>query len=148
MNAIESRGSVLVADDEPAVRELLALVLEGQGYQVRTACDGQQALDALDQEMPQIVLLDISMPEVDGIRVLHRVRHDPRLKDVPVVMLSGMNEAHDIALAMDAGADLYLTKPFALADVSAVLDRFTRLGTVPAPAPPPVAERPWWQFWN
>jgi len=117
-------GFVLVVDDDADVRTLVAELLRRAGYRVMEAPDGRVALRALYEEQPDLVLLDISMPELDGWATLERIRE---LSDVPVVMLSALGAELEKVRALRGGADDYVTKPFGrqelLARIESVLRR-------------------------
>jgi DNA-binding response OmpR family regulator len=103
---------VLVVDDDPINRRLLERSLVADGFKVITAADGAQALDYLGETTPDIVLLDVLMPHVDGFGVLERIKAESRLREVPVIMISGL-EDHDTAIrCIELGAEDYLPKPF------------------------------------
>ena len=106
-----------MADDDPAVRESLRRSLEFNGYDVITAADGAVTLAAVDADRPDLVLLDVNMPHVDGLEVCRRLRASGN--DVPVLMLTARVEVGDRVLGLDAGADDYLPKPFALEELLA-----------------------------
>lgn len=116
--------SVLVVDDDPDVRALVSTLLGRAGYLISEAPDGRAALKALYDERPDLVVLDVNMPDLDGWATLERIRD---LSDVPVVMLSARGEELDKVRALRAGADDYVTKPFGrqelLARVESVLRR-------------------------
>jgi CheY-like chemotaxis protein len=101
---------VLVVDDELAIRDLLAFVLREEGHQVRTASDGQDALAQLAMNKPDLVLLDVMMPVLDGREVLKHIRADATLRRVPILVMSA---AADLSV-LDGGFDGYLAKPFDL----------------------------------
>jgi adenylate cyclase len=104
--------TVLVVDDDPVSRRFLERSLVADGFEVATAVDGAQALDYLCETTPDIVLLDVLMPRVDGFGVLERIKADSRLREVPVVMISAL-EDHDSAIrCIELGAEDYLPKPF------------------------------------
>jgi two-component system response regulator MprA len=108
---------ILVADDDPAVRESLRRSLTFNGYEVSLADDGRAALAALDSSRPDLILLDVNMPHVDGLEVCRRLRAAGN--DLPVLMLTARVEVGDRVLGLDAGADDYLAKPFALEELLA-----------------------------
>lgn len=117
---------VLIVDDEPAVREMLGRVLRPEGYEILQAGDGQQALALIQQEKPDLLLLDIRMPGLDGLEILRRAKALDR--DLPVVMVTSNALVQDAVAAMRAGSDDYLVKPLEPADVirsvrSALMDR-------------------------
>jgi DNA-binding response OmpR family regulator len=115
---------VLVVDDEPMVREVLARYLEAEGFAVVTAGDGVEALDRFGESAPDLVLLDLMLPRIDGFEVFDRLR---TLGRVPVIMLTARGEETDRVVGLDLGADDYVTKPFSprevVARVRAVLRR-------------------------
>ncbi len=111
------RVRILVADDDPAVRESLRRSLSFNGYQVTLASDGTEALAAATDPAPDLVLLDVNMPGVDGLEVCRRIRASG--SDVPVLILTARVEVGDRVLGLDAGADDYLPKPFALEELLA-----------------------------
>jgi DNA-binding response OmpR family regulator len=122
MEAMSAR--VLVVDDEPMVRDVLTRYLEQAGYEVRTAGDGQEALDEFVARTPDIVLLDLMLPRVDGLDVFKRMRS---AAGTPVIMLTARGEETDRVVGLEIGADDYITKPFSprevLARTRAVLRR-------------------------
>lgn len=104
---------VLLADDEDEILELLSLTLEDdERYEVLLATDGEQALEIIQREQPELVFLDVQMPKIDGISVCEAVRKDPRTADTKVVMLTALAQETEIDRALLAGADDYMTKPF------------------------------------
>jgi signal transduction histidine kinase len=103
---------ILVVDDNAANRDTLARRLQRQGYVVVAAASGRQALEILRADTCDLVLLDIMMPEMDGYEVLQRIKGDPRLQAIPVVMISALSELDSVARCIEMGADDYLTKPF------------------------------------
>jgi DNA-binding response OmpR family regulator len=119
-------NDILVVDDEASVVEVVALYLQREGFQVRVARNGRQALISIQEKLPALVVLDLMLPEVDGISVLRRLRDDPKL-DVPVIMLTARRQETDRIYGLELGADDYVTKPFSPAElvsrVKAVLRR-------------------------
>jgi len=111
------RVRILVADDDPAVRESLRRSLSFNGYEVALASDGTTALAAATDPAPDLVLLDVNMPGMDGLEVCRRLRASG--SDVPVLILTARVEVGDRVLGLDAGADDYLPKPFALEELLA-----------------------------
>lgn len=114
MNAGGAPGCrrVLVVDDDPLIRELLRTLLDLEEFEIIEAWDGTQALAQAREHNPDLVLLDVSMPGVDGFDVCAQLRADPDLADVGVVLLTARATQHDRERGMEAGADAYLTKPF------------------------------------
>jgi two-component system, cell cycle response regulator len=105
-------GTVLVVDDDPVNRAILQRGLERQGHRVRTAEDGRQAVEMLASEPVDVVLLDVLMPEMDGYAVLERMKADDRLRDIPVVVVSALDEMESVVRCIEMGAEDYLPKPF------------------------------------
>jgi CheY-like chemotaxis protein len=114
---------VLIVDDENSTRRLVAVTLAGGAYQVLEARDGAEALDVIGREQPDVVLLDIQMPEIDGIEVCRRVKADPALAGTVVVMLTAQAQADARRRATEAGADTFLTKPFSPLQVLEMVKR-------------------------
>ncbi len=105
------RGSLLVVDDNPTNRDLLTRQLARHGYIVAAAADGAEALDKLAGRDFDLVLLDVIMPGMDGVETLHRLKADERLRDIPVIMLSSLDEVESAVRCIEAGAEEYITKP-------------------------------------
>jgi two-component system phosphate regulon response regulator PhoB len=118
---------ILVVEDEAALAEVLRYNLEGEGFRVAVAGDGRTALERLEENPPDLVVLDWMLPEVSGIEICRTMRRRPDLKDVPVILLTAKGEEHDRVRGLDAGADDYVVKPFSpkelIARVRAVLRR-------------------------
>ena len=108
---------VVVADDEHDIADLLAMNLTVEGYRVETVYDGQAALDAVRALHPDFVLLDVMMPNLDGIEVLQALKADADTKDIPVIMLTAKTSDDDVWAGWQAGASYYVTKPFDLDDL-------------------------------
>jgi two-component system, OmpR family, KDP operon response regulator KdpE len=107
---------VLVVDDEPALLRAVGAALKARDYEVATAVTGQAAIDAVALEAPDLIVLDLGLPDIDGIEVCRRVR---QWTDVPIVVLSAEGSEHRKVLALDEGADDYVTKPFSTAELLA-----------------------------
>jgi DNA-binding response OmpR family regulator len=124
------RGHVLIVDDEPMVREVLSAYLERDGYRVASANDGAEALRMLRLGRPDVVVLDLMLPKVDGLAVLAQLR---KTADVPVIVLTARGEEPDRVLGLELGADDYVVKPFSprelVARVASVLRRSSPLPT-------------------
>jgi len=105
---------VLVVDDDPVIMRLLEVNFEMEGYTVVTATDGQQALDEIAKQPPDLVVCDIMMPVVNGLEVVETLRRsgDQALEGLPVILLSAKAQASEVQKGLDAGADDYITKPF------------------------------------
>lgn len=118
------RENVLIVDDDSHIREVIRFALRKAGYQTCEAADGQQALDAFYRQQPDIVILDILMPELDGNDVCKEIRRE---SDIPIIFLSSMDDEVDKIVGLELGADDYVTKPFSprelVARVKAILKR-------------------------
>jgi len=123
------RPTVLVIDDELQIRRLLRVCLEGNGYQVIEAGTGQEAITEAAQRRPDVVVLDLGLPDIDGVTVLKRLREWSK---VPVVVLSVRDREEDKILALDNGADDYVTKPFGTGELLARL-RVAQRHAAPGP---------------
>jgi len=107
-----SSPRILVADDEPALLRLLEFVLGRRGFIIQGVTNGNAAIEVLKAESPDLVILDVMMPGLDGYEVLTFVRETPRLEGLPVVMLTARAQLDDIQRGLTLGADAYLAKPF------------------------------------
>ena len=124
---------VLVVDDEPAIRRALERALRLEGFTVRTASGGKAALDAVAEAAPDVIVLDIAMPDLDGVAVTSRLRADGI--DVPICVVSARDEVDDRVAGLQAGADDYMVKPFALPELIARLHALLRRRTEPPSVP-------------
>lgn len=123
--------NILVCDDEREIVDALEIYLVNEGYRVFKAYDGMEALDILDKEPIHLVLMDIMMPRMDGMRALMKIREE---RNIPVIMLSAKSEDYDKITGLNLGADDYVTKPFnpleLMARVRSQLRRYTNLGSM------------------
>ncbi|MCH9806138.1 MAG: response regulator [Alphaproteobacteria bacterium] len=110
-------ASILIADDEKNICFAMQFLLEGQGYDVTCVEDGAQAIDALQSSQPQLLLLDLTMPKLNGYEVCQAARADPRLGAMRILIVSAQCKDVAVEKAMAMGADGYLKKPFSSADV-------------------------------
>lgn len=111
--------TVLVVDDEPNMVLSLEFLMKDAGYEVRTASDGEAALAAVEESLPDLLLLDVVMPGRDGYDVCQTIRANPAWNDVRIVMLTAKSRAVDKRKGRELGADAYLTKPFSTDDLMA-----------------------------
>lgn len=120
-------ATILVVEDEPGIQEVLNFNLTQHGHAVLQAEDGETALAMLRNALPDLVLLDWMLPGLSGMDVARRIRTDPRLKDIPIIMLTARAEERDKVQGLESGADDYITKPFSprelMARIKAVLRR-------------------------
>ena len=118
-----SAGSlVVVADDEEDILDLVTTIIERSGHEVLPVRDGAAALAAIRERRPDLVILDIAMPEVDGLEVLRRLRSDARTSELPVLLLSARAQEDDVRLAFATGANAYVKKPFSPGELSRRVD--------------------------
>jgi CheY-like chemotaxis protein len=122
-----SKKKILVADDEQSIRSLVTRFLSNK-YTVLEAEDGEEAIEISRSQKPDLILLDIMMPKMDGYTACHTLKRDSITKAVPVVMLTGLGYALNMKLSQDMGADGYITKPFTTKDL---LDTIGQLLTSP-----------------
>jgi len=131
---VKDQPSVLMVDDTPANLELLSVMLKGRGYRVRAAVSGRLALQAARNDPPDLILLDISMPEMDGYEVCAKLKSEERLKDIPIIFLSALTETMDKVKAFGAGGVDYIIKPFQFEEGSGSARRGAP-GIAPAESP-------------
>jgi len=128
-------ATILVVDDDPVIQKLLAVNFEMEGYRVLTADDGVGGLEQVAACRPDLVVLDVMMPRLDGIGVVRQLKSDVTTSGIPVVLLSAKAQSTDVSGGLEAGADAYVTKPF---DPVELLDRVAALlaaGSDPTAAP-------------
>ena len=137
-------AKVLIVDDEPNILLSLKFLMTRAGYAVRTAKDGEEALAEIGRDPPDLMLLDVMMPKVDGFTVCQRVKSSPEWKDVRVVMLTARGRDVEREKGLALGADDYITKPFSTKDaldrVAALLAHLQPAATVDEPAATPGGE--------
>jgi DNA-binding response OmpR family regulator len=126
-DGIAERPLVLVADDDEDIRELVAFRLERSGYEVLSACDGEEALELAIRHRPKLAVLDLMMPKLDGYQLTRRLRELEETRRIPVILLTARAQDDDVARGFEAGADDYIRKPFSpqelRARVQAILGR-------------------------
>lgn len=105
-------GKILIVDDEPNIVLSLEFLMQQSGYEVAVARDGAEALELLASFMPDLVLLDVMLPKINGFEVCQKIRDNPMWREVKVVMLSAKGRESEISKGMALGADAYVTKPF------------------------------------
>lgn len=120
-------STVLIADDNPQILELLEAYLEPLGLTVRLAGDGEATLAAVEQHEPDLILLDIMMPKRSGFEICRLLKQDRRYRDIPIVMVTALNEMGDLERARECGADDYLSKPVNKIELLARVQNLLRL---------------------
>ena len=114
---------IVLAEDEPQIARLVEFKLKKEGYSVTTKENGEEALKAIKEDKPDLVLLDIMMPVMGGYEVLRRLKEDEDLKSIPVIMLTARAQEKDVVKGIDMGAEDYITKPFHPAELLARVKR-------------------------
>ena len=109
--AMDMPARILAVDDSPTVLEMITAILESGGYTVLTAADGAEALETARAEQPDLILLDVMLPKLDGYRVCRLLKFDQNYRDIPIIMLTAKAEDQAMATGIRTGADQYLTKP-------------------------------------
>ena len=136
-----AKQKILVVDDEPDAVELIEFNLKANGYEVITAADGEEALQKARAVLPNLIILDIMLPEVDGMEVCKILRRDPRTSGIPIIMLTAKAAEIDRVLGLELGADDYVTKPFSPRELVLRVKRLLRSQG----APEEKAERVVWK---
>lgn len=114
---------VLLAEDEPNIVESLTFLLERAGFSVSVEADGRRALRAAIETTPDVLVLDVMLPELDGYEILRQLRADQAGRSLPVLMLTAKGQREDRDMAIECGADLFMTKPFANSEIVAAVER-------------------------
>ena len=127
MTQYPNAGRVLVVDDEPGNIVLVSRLLNGLGYDVTTATNGEAALEAVRRARPDVILLDVNMPLIDGFEVCRRLKNEASTRLIPIVLMTGLASVEDRVRSIEVGADDFLTKPFVAAELSARVRSLTRL---------------------
>jgi signal transduction histidine kinase len=120
-------STILIVDDEPSARETLIAMLEGQGYKLEEAVNGSEALEMAERLRPDLILLDVMMPGMDGFEVCRRIRSAPQLAEVPILILTALDDRTSLMTGIEAGADDYLSKPINRQELVARVRTITRL---------------------
>ena len=107
-----SSKKILIVDDEVQLVEMVKLRLEANGYSVITACDGQEGLDKARIEKPDLIILDLMLPKIDGYKVCTMLKFDEKYKNIPIILFTARAQQEDEKLGKEVGADAYITKPF------------------------------------
>lgn len=117
----EEKKNVIIVEDEPDAAEMFAEMMRVSGYEVTTIGNSTPAMGIISEKIPDIVILDVMMPDVSGLEVLRYIRREDHLKDIPVILVSAKSLPSDIQVGMDAGASDYLTKPVSFLDLKRVV---------------------------
>lgn len=109
---MEKNKTVMVVDDNPDIVTIVKTILEGKGYGVQSAYSGQEVFNMLEEQKPDLIVLDIMMPQMDGLEVLTRLKGEPATAKIPVILLTAKVQYEDVLGGYKMGADYYITKPF------------------------------------
>ena len=109
---MRAKSKIIVVEDESDILDVIEYNLSREGYKVLGFRNGEQGLEAIREEDPQLVLLDLMLPGIDGIEICKKVKEDPVTRDIPVVMITAKSEESDVVLGLGVGADDYVSKPF------------------------------------
>ncbi len=115
---------ILITEDSPTILEILKVVLAEEGYEVIAASDGQEALNLAKTEKPDLMVLDLMLPKIDGYKVCRMLKFDEKYKDIPIIMLTARTNETDEKLGKEVGADAYIKKPF---EPEVVIDEIKKL---------------------
>lgn len=129
---VGARTNIMVVDDAPSNLQLLVKLMQMEGYKVRPVRSGAEALALLQDVRPDVILLDVSMPDMDGFEVCRRLKADPRFSDIPVLFVSALQDTSDKVKAFEAGGTDYITKPFQMAEVRMRIETHLRLARMKA----------------
>ena len=111
-HSLASKSTIMVVDDHPDLVEIVRITLETEGFNVRCFYNGQQLFAGLKEQKPDLILLDIMMPQMNGWEVLRRLKEDPGMASIPVILLTAKVQSNDVLEGYNMGADYYITKPF------------------------------------
>ena len=103
---------ILIVDDEKDIVETLAFMLKQKGYECISAYDGEEGLKLAKEESPNLIILDVMMPKINGYKICRLLKFDSKYKDIPIIMVTARGQAQDIQIGEETGADEYITKPF------------------------------------
>ncbi len=119
-----SKKRILLVDDEEDLVKTVSFRLEANGYEVTSAYNGMEAIDKVHKDKPDLVILDLMLPKIDGYKVCGLLKKDSRYKEIPIIMFSARAQEADIKMGEEVGADAYITKPF---EPQALLDKISEL---------------------
>lgn len=115
-----NKKTILIADDEPDIVETLQFLVESEGYNCLTAFNGEDALNLAKEKRPDLIVLDVMMPKINGYKVSRLLKFDTKYKNIPVLMVTARTQEEDRLIGEETGADEYITKPF---DIDNILER-------------------------
>ena len=119
-----TKKKIMVVEDEQSLLTLQSMLLSVEGYAVEGVMDGQTALDVVETMMPDLILLDIMLPEIDGLEVCRQIKAKEATRHIPIIMLTAKKSKEDLVMGEQAGADMYITKPYKTSMVIETIQRF------------------------
>lgn len=117
---------VLIVDDEKDIVETIKFVLESEGISCITAYDGEEALNKAKTEKPDLIILDVMLPKINGYKICRLLKFDTKYKDIPILMVTARSQEEDKLIGADTGADEYITKPFNIDDVITLVKKYLK----------------------
>ena len=117
---MSNKKTILIVDDEPDIVETLKFLVESEGFECLTAFDGEKALKLVKEKRPDLVILDIMLPKINGYKVSRLLKFDSKYKDIPILMVTAKTQEEDRLLGEETGSDEYITKPF---DINELLEK-------------------------
>ena len=118
---------ILIVDDEEDIVESLSFMLQTQGYETICAYDGEEGLKLAKEENPDLIMLDVMMPKINGYKICRLLKYDAKYKNIPIIMLTARSQESDKAIGEETGADEYITKPFEFNDVLEIMQKYIGL---------------------
>jgi twitching motility two-component system response regulator PilG len=120
---VVKRNKILIVEDEESLLKLESIILSSKGYNVTGVTDGAAAINEISRALPDLVILDIMLPDMDGFEVCRRIRSNPASSRVPIIMLTARKNSQDLDCGLQAGADAYMTKPFKSAQLIGAIEQ-------------------------
>ena len=117
---------ILIVDDEADIIEILQFVLESEGYKCYTAFDGEEGLKLAREIHPDLIILDVMMPKINGYKISRLLKYDNKYKDIPILMITARSQEEDKIIGEETGADEYITKPFEFGDIIEAINRYLK----------------------
>ena len=116
---------ILIVDDEKDIVETLSFMLQAKGYEIISAYDGEEGLKLAKEEKPDLIILDVMMPKINGYKICRLLKYDAKYKNIPTIMVTARSQDNDKLIGEETGANEYITKPFEFSDVLNVINKYT-----------------------